>query len=280
MHKSVLIREVIDFLHIQNNERFIDATLGAGGHTLEILKAGGRVLGIEADPKMLSIAREKIADLKLIDRASLVSGNFRNIARIAGENGFDQVEGILMDLGISSVHLDDDGRGFSFKNPQSKLDMRLDPDIQGLTAADLLNSLDKSQLAGLFGSKSLALKVIDFRTVMPFQTVGDFLSLFNQKSSKRIHPATKAFMALRIAVNSELDNLEIALPQAFELLKAGGRLAVISFHSGEDMIVKEFFKNKVAQGNANASGLITPSDEEVIGNARSRSAKLRGLIKQ
>ena len=180
MHTSVLLKESVDSLHIQNGAKYIDATLGAGGHTEEILRRGGLVLGIEADPKMLEIARKRVGEAC----PTLFLGNFRDIASIAHEHGFEKVSGVLFDLGISSVHLDSDPRGFSFRNPNASLDMRLNTEAQGVTAADLLNSLDKTQLTILFESKLIAQKVVESRKNKPFESVGDFLSLFGQKWGK------------------------------------------------------------------------------------------------
>lgn len=266
MHESVLLKEAVDALHVQKGRKYIDATLGAGGHTEEILRRGGQVLGIEADPKMLEIARKRVGKAC----PTLFLGNFRDIASIAHKHGFGKVSGVLFDLGISSVHLDSDDRGFSFRDPAAPLDMRLNPETQGVTAADLVNSLNVAQLAEMLESKALARKVVELRKIKKFSTVGDLLTLFENKKRGRIHPATQVFMNLRIAVNSEYENLKAALPQAFELLDEGGRLVVISFHSGEDRIVKNFFKR---------SSLILPSSQEVALNPRARSAKMRVLTK-
>ncbi len=275
MHEPVLVSEVIDYLHIQNNAQYIDATLGAAGHSLEILKRGGMVLGIEADPAMLKFSKKRVGEAC----PTLVLGNFRDIAKIARGSGFTNVSGILFDLGISSIHFDTDARGFSFKDPSSPLDMRLNPEVQAVTAADLLNSLDQTQLTNLFESSRLARDVVNARKFKKFALVGDLLSLFEGKTRGKIHPATKAFMDLRIAVNSELDNIAEALPDAFDLLAKGGKLCVISFHSGEDRIVKENFRRLVDQGIAEATDLILPSQSEVERNPRSRSAKMRVLTK-
>lgn len=268
MHESVLLKESVDALAVVPGKKYIDATFGAGGHTKAILERGGQVLAIEADPKM--VARESANPFAL--NSKLIQGNFRDIQTIAQKNGFEEVDGILMDLGISSLHLDDDNRGFSFKDPNAPLDMRLNIETQGVRAADLLNSLDKAQLTVLLESKSLAQKVVNYRANKPFETVRDLLALFESRKRGKIHPATLAFMNLRIAVNSELENLREVLPKAYEILKKGGKLAVISFHSGEDRIVKEFFKDKNGE-------FLTPSREEIERNPRARSAKLRVITK-
>lgn len=271
-HIPVLLNESIDALKVEPGKRYIDATFGAGGHTKEILKRGGEVLSIEFDPKMIKRFGESL------EGARVVEGNFVNIDKIAKENGFHDVDGVLFDLGISSVHLDSDERGFSFKNEDAPLDMRLSPEFQGVTAADLLNSLPKSALAQMFEfgmnrhkALDLSSKIIKEREEKKFETVGDLLDIVGRERRGKIHSGTKAFMALRIAVNSELANLSEALPKAYGLLKSGGVLAVITFHSGEDRVVKEFKKD--------LQELILPSDEEISENPRSRSAKLR-IIKK
>lgn len=269
-HEPVLLKEVIYSLHIKNQGRYIDATLGAGGYTKEMSENGGIVLGIDADESMLEIAREK---LKGFD-AKLVNGNFRDIKRIALENGFTGVDGIVFDLGVSNVHFSDMNRGFSFRNPEADLDMRLNPHSQQVKASDLLNMLRVDQLTEMFGRK-IANQIVEFRETKKFQKVGDFLSLFSEKRIGKLHSATKAFLALRIAVNSELENLMAALPQAYELLGPGGVLAVVSFHSLEDEIVKDFMRSKGRKNEA-----IKPTGEEVSRNPKSRSAILRFIEKK
>lgn len=274
-HESVMVREVIKELHIKKGSLIIDATLGTAGHSLEILKAGGDVLGIEADPKMLSIAKGRVPE------GNFVLGNFNTIDRIASENGFTEVDGILFDLGVSNLHLKSDDRGFSFTERDQVLDMRLNPETQGVKAMDFLNALDKTQLTNLFlkvmkykDAKKLALKIIDNR---PVKTVGQLKDLaFGVSQKPGLDSATLPMLALRMAVNSELENLNEVLPKAYKLLKKGGRLLVITFHSGEDEIVEGFFKSKKLVGKTK---LILPTNEEVFRNQRARSAKLRVLEK-
>lgn len=281
MHTSVLLKEAIEALHIKTGGKYIDATLGAGGHSIEILRRGGKLLAFEADEKMLQIAKINIqkahGEVYVLGRDYfIVNQNFRNISAVAKDSGFREVDGILFDLGISSVHLDADSRGFSFKDPSKALDMRLSPKDQVVTAFDLLNSLPEAHLVELFlggmdyhSAKSLASKVIDKRKHGKFKTVGDMLELTG-KAKGKIHPATKPFMALRIAVNSEIDTLKSALLDAISLLKRGGVLIVISFHSGEDRVVKQQLKK---------TQLVLPTKEEILRNPRSRSAKMRIYIK-
>jgi 16S rRNA (cytosine1402-N4)-methyltransferase len=285
MHKSVLLTEAVDALHIKKHAKYIDATLGAGGHALEIINRGGEVLGIDADPKMLEVARLRLKATPRQARFTLTKGNFRDIASIAKENSFTPVSGIIFDLGVASPHFDEDSRGFSFKDSDSPLDMRLS-DTLGVTAADLLNSLPERNLRELFmtsmdygKANSLAKKVAKYREEKRFEKVSDLLAITGEKKFGKIHPATTAFQALRIAVNSEYENLEEALRGAFELIEAGGRIAVISFHSGEDKIVKRYFKTQKEEGKATLEDLVIPTEKEISENTRARSAKLRVLQK-
>ncbi len=293
-HDPVLLKETLELLHFKNQgsyisklsktKSFIDATLGAGGHTIEICKLGGKVLGIDADSEMLEVARKRLKDA--CPGVFTAHGNFRNISRIARENGFEAVDGILFDLGISTLHLKDFKRGFSFDETDSALDMRLDAKYQNVTGADLLNVLRQDQLMRLFSeamdfklAKKLSEEVVKARVIRRFKTVGDFLEVIEKlpKGNFKINPATKPFMALRIAVNSELDSLKEGLAGALELLKVGGRVAVITFHSGEDRIVKEIFGDWEKQGRGREVNEkpIVPIKDEVEKNKKARSAKLR-----
>ncbi|MFI5241088.1 MAG: 16S rRNA (cytosine(1402)-N(4))-methyltransferase RsmH [Microgenomates group bacterium] len=279
-HESVMIHEVLEALHVKNQALYIDATLGTGGHTLEISKLGGQVLGIEADSKMLSIAKERLVNANPTPK--LVHGNFMDIEKIVKDNGYDKVSGILFDLGVSNLHLTTDDRGFSFSNPDLPLDMRLDAKTQGVSASDLLNALREDQLIDLFAvtmdpgsAKWIARRVVENRGFKTFEKVSDLLEICRElKSKPTLNSATLPFLALRIAVNSELDNLFKVLPIAYDLLDEGGRLVVISFHSEEDRIVKRFM------ANFGPNELILPSHEEIEKNPRSRSAKMRFLEKK
>lgn len=284
IHESVMLSEVVSELHINNQAKYIDGTLGTAGHTLEILKRGGKVLGIESDPVILEIAKTRLENetSKIATTYKLINGNFINIDKIARENGFGSVEGILLDLGVTNLHLLDEDRGFSFSNSKENtdLDMRLNTSVQGVKASDLLNVLRFDQLEKMFevtldGSSSrwLTKQVIEKRKVSPFKKISDFLNICeNLRSDKHsINKATLPFLALRIAVNSELENLREVLPKAYNLLVTGGKLLVITFHSGEEKIVKEFDKESI---------VILPNIDEVSKNPRARSAKLRVIIKK
>ncbi len=273
-HEPVLVSEVL--AHLNKKKRVIDATLGTGGHTLKLLEAGVRVLGIESDPEILEIAKER---LKTFD-CKLVHGNFKDIDKVARENGFDKVDGILFDLGVSNLQLTDENRGFSFSNPGAVLDMRIDKDSQEITGAILLNALRKDQLEEMFSrvldsssARWLAKRVLEKREVEPIKTVGNFLEVCEGlKGKARLNPATLPFLALRIAVNSELENLKEALPKAYDLLGAGGELLIITFHSGEEEIVKSF--------SGDIIGPIKPTMDEIAKNPRARSAELFVLTKK
>lgn len=269
-HESVLVKEVIESLHVNTgsqNGKYIDCTLGTGGHSEAILKAGGSVLGIEADPKMLEIAKERLAETN----STLVLGNFDNLEKIAKDNSFEEADGILLDLGVSNLHLKEDTRGFSFESPEQELDMRLNPETQGVKAADLLNVLDQTQLTHLFEAvlshneaKRIASRIVSMR---PIFTVSELVEVLKDIPHKEhLNPATLPMLALRIAVNSELDNLTKVIPTAFGLLKKGGRLLIITFHSGEEKVLEKYITDRTK--------IRIPSYEEINKNKRSRSAKL------
>lgn len=290
MHEPVLIDQVIEGLHLKNQARYIDATVGGGGHAAEIIEKGGIVLGIDIDEKMLAMAKRRLEKVYSQESFKLVQANFRKIDEIAKREGFAPADGIIFDLGVSSAHFNSANRGFSFQEEGALLDMKLSPNSQGVSAADLLNILRPDQLKqgfekvmGKVESDKLVKAIIKQRRQSPFKTVGDFLKVTRVLRKKgKLHPATKAFLALRIKVNSELENLREGLPKAFSILKPGARLLVISFHSLEDVIVKTFFK-EMAKANLAyilSKRPIRASSVEVRNNSRSRSAKLRILEKK
>lgn len=301
-HEPVLKSEVLEALRIDRLARLkqkakvIDATVGLGGHSAEFVSRKIKVLGIDADKKALEVARQVLkeacptSDHNGEECFELVWDNFRKIEDIARKKSFDKVSGILFDLGVSTPQLTSEDRGFSFQFKEAPLDMRMNPEKQGVTAADLLNSLNETQLTNLFSkvlpkgsSKRLAKEVVSYRRSKPFEKVGDFLEVVgvSVRGKKSIDPATLPFLALRMAVNSELEDLEESLPPALGLLKKGGRMAVISFHSGEDKLVKHFFKDSEEEGLVKLINKrpIEPSEEEIKINPKSRSAKLRILEK-
>jgi 16S rRNA (cytosine1402-N4)-methyltransferase len=253
-HIPVLFAATLDNLVVRPGGTYIDGTLGGGGHTAGMLERGaGRVLGIDRDPAALQAAAERLHDYR--DRLTLVHGNFRDVGRLAREQGFDQVDGVLLDIGVSSPQLDVAERGFSF-GQDAPLDMRMDP-TQGLTAADLVNTLPEDELADVIyrygeerASRRIAKRIAERRRSAPITNTTELAELVVRavggRKDERIHPATRTFQALRIAVNDELGALEEALPAATELLAIDGRLAVITFHSLEDRIVKEFMRRESA----------------------------------
>ncbi len=297
VHSPVLTDEVIERLAVEPGGRYIDCTLGAGGHARLIMEAGAPgaiLLGIDADPHAVALARD---NLKGFDGdLQLVNANFRDLEETAGKLGFVPAHGVLFDLGISSMQLAEDGRGFSFQT-EAPLDMRFSPE-QELTAADIVNDYDESDIANLiweYGEERFSRRIAKaiLRT-RPLQTTTALASVVSRAVPGRgkIHPATRTFQALRIAVNDELRTLESALEQARNILGPAGRLVVISFHSLEDRIVKQFFQREsrdcicppetplcICEHKATLRIItrrpITPTPEEQKTNPRSRSAKLR-----
>jgi len=295
-HTSVLLKEIITFLRVKNNEKYIDATLGGGGHSFEILRLGGKVLGIDQDIDAIKYVGDKWEiqreNLKLDkDSLALVKGNFREIDKIAHLNNFTKVGGIVFDLGVSSHQINDPGRGFSFLK-SGPLDMRMDKESP-TRAMDLINVLSRGELYEIFSklgqerrSRSIADSIVKSRKVRAIKTTDDLVDVvrvaygFRKKELspfERTLISQKVFQALRIIVNNELENLKEALPKALELLKPKGRLLVISFHSLEDGIVKKSFIDfeKNNKGRVITKKIVIPGQEEIGINRRSKSAKLR-----
>ena len=282
-HQPVLLKETLKYLNVRRGKKYIDATVGGGGHAVEIVKRGGNVLGLDVDPEAIEATGLKVKSEKL----KVVQGNFKNIEKIAKENDFYPVAGILYDLGLSSFQLEHSGKGFSFQKDEP-LDMRADPSLQ-ITAADLVNGLSEKEVTKLFEkygeeshARAIAGAIIRSRWDKPIETSAELADIVARvvKREKKIHPATQVFQALRIAVNDELNNLQSSLPPAFGLLEPRGRLVVISFHSLEDRIVKNFFKEVGEErGKILTKKPVVPTQEEVERNPRARSAKLRAIEK-
>ena len=298
VHVPVLLDEILAGLQPQLGGYFVDCTVGLGGHAaaiLEKISPSGRLLGIDADPEAIKLSQDKLGDYG--EAVTLVNDNFINLEAICKRYHFHPVDGILFDLGVSSLQLDTAERGFSF-HLDAPLNMRFDPG-QGLTASDIVNSFSEQELAKLiekYGeerhSRRIARYIVQNR---PIATTVELASLVEQAlggKRAKIHPATRTFMALRIAVNSELQNLELALKQTINLLRPGGRLTVISYHSLEDRIVKQFMRYAASSclcppgtvicrcGHVPTLKLISrkvikPTSLEIESNPRSRSAKLR-----
>jgi 16S rRNA (cytosine1402-N4)-methyltransferase len=283
-HTPAMLEEVLRFLNPKPREHFIDGTVGLGGHAKELVARvlpGGRLLAIDRDADNLAIAKERLAQHAA--HVVFVRDSYANLAKHAYDHGFSDARGVLLDLGFSSVHVDDPSRGFSFQ-AAGPLDMRYDR-TQELTAMTIVNGWTKEELARIFrayGQERFAMKIADAivrarrreRIVTTLQLVEVITSVAPRRG--KMHPATRVFQALRIAVNDELGELERALPQAVEVLGDGGRLAVISFQSLEDRIVKRFFKQHDGRElKVLTKHVIVPTDDEIKRNPRARSAKLR-----
>ena len=298
MHRPVLYQEIIHFLSPHRGGYYIDATLGAGGHAWGILEASapdGRLLGMDVDPQALQLAHEKLSDFG--SRAILVRASYTSLAEQMAALEWTAVDGIVLDLGVSSMQLDTPQRGFSFQ-VDAPLDMRFDPD-NPVRAGDLVNNLSEDELADVlfrYGEERRARRVArSIVAARPLETTRQLAQVVAQATSAgrpNMHPATRTFQALRIAVNGELEALERTLPQAVSALEPQGRLAVISFHSLEDRIVKHYFRQESQDcicpprqpvctcGHRAVIRLVTkrpvqPADSEVKENPRSRSARLR-----
>lgn len=299
-HTSVLLDEAIENLAVQPGGRYIDATVGAGGHSLAILREsepGGLVLAMDADPHAIEFARGSLSDY--IDSVKFANANFRELKRTANRYNFVPVHGVLLDLGLSSMQLAASGRGFSFQT-EAPLDMRFS-EKQTLTASDIVNTYAETDLANVIWelgeerlSRRIARAIVHARPIRTTTELANVVARAAPAGRSRIHPATKTFQALRIAVNDELAALTTALEQARDVLGVGGRLVVISFHSLEDRIVKQFFQRESKdcicppeQPACNCGHKatvriltkrpVTPSTAEIERNPRSRSAKLRAV---
>lgn len=300
MHEPVLLEEVLAGLAVKPGGHYIDGTLGGGGHARAILEQAGpegRLLGIDRDPHALALAQARLAGLP---NATLARGNFSEMKTLAQQHGLGGVDGVLLDIGVSSMQLDTPERGFSFQ-ADAPLDMRMDPDLPR-SAADWVNQTSESDLADVLwrygeerASRRIARFVVEARQRAPIRTTGELAAIVARAKGGprgRIHPATQTFQALRVAVNDELGALEQGLESALELLKTGGRLAVISFHSLEDRVVKQRLSAHVGRRESLEAGgerwIVSPprvkwivktpamaGEAEVKRNPRARSARLR-----
>lgn len=278
-HKSVLLQEVLDYLRIEKDRWYLDATLGDGGHSLEILKRGAKVLGLDVDPHGLDRARIRFQEALINqDKYCLIRGNFRDIDQEVGDKNF---WGVIFDLGVSSSQIDTPQRGFSFQN-LGPLDMRMDPNL-AVCAQDLINALNYGELTKLFKTygeerraKEIARSVLGARPVNNTKQLADVIGHIAY-GKDRITTLARVFQSLRIAVNDELNALREALPKALSATKSKGKILVISFHSLEDRIVKDAFKEWERQnlGMIITKKPIMAQDLEVGQNTRARSAKLR-----
>jgi 16S rRNA (cytosine1402-N4)-methyltransferase len=292
-HLSVFKHEAVEALQVQPGSWYIDATFGRGGHTRSILKQGGKVIALDCDQDAIAFGQQQFAQEIGNKELLLINQNFDRLQSvwqtIRDQENIPAVAGVLFDFGVSSPQLADADRGFSFQS-NGPLDMRMDKRL-GVQAKDLIAILPEKQLAELFWtyggedqSRRIARHLVQKRQETPFTTtqqLADAISRIKPKTG-HLHPATKVFQALRIAVNSELDSIEQALPQSLEVVQRGGRVVTISFHEGEDRIAKKTFLDWQGKGYGNivTKKAIQPTETELTENPRSRSARLRIFEKQ
>ena len=295
VHKSVLFDEAIKALDLNENKIIVDGTAGGGGHSGEIAKRAKRVISIDQDPDAIAVLNERLGDK---ENVTIVHDNYSNIKNIVSNLNIEQIDGLLLDLGVSSFQLDTAERGFSF-HKDAPLDMRMSK--SGLSAYDVVNNYDERQLADIiyrYGeekfSRRIAANIVKARAKKPIETTFELVDIIKssmpQKAMRDAHPARRTFQAIRIEVNAELDVLKSTLEDAFDILAPGGRIAIITFHSLEDRIVKEQFAKwcqgctcpkefpvcvcgKKPKGKTFKS--ISPSKEELEENPRARSSRLR-----
>jgi len=292
-HIPVMVEEVTDLLITDRGGIYVDATVGAGGHTkrlIEKLDKNGKVIAIDWDPEMLNLSMLNLSDY--LDRIKFIGGNFSNLDEILKKQGISFISGLLLDLGVSSIHFDKASRGFSFKN-EGPLDMRINP-ANPLTAYAIVNTWPYQQLEHLIRicgerfSHKITKAIVEEREKKEIKTTKELASIIErvipkkETSKKKIHPATKTFLALRVAVNYEFDNLTKVLQKAVSVIVPGGRIAIITFHSLEDRIVKETFRFMAKMGGWKliTKKPITPKEEEIQNNPRARSAKLRVIERE
>ena len=287
VHEPVMVAEVLAALAPERGGLFVDCTVGLGGHAQALLEAGAtRLIGIDRDPAALALARAALA--RWSDRVELLHADYRELGPLLDARGIDAVDGVLADLGVSSLQLDGDGRGFSFRRDEP-LDMRMDP-TSGESAAEWIAAAPEPELADVifrFGEERFARRIarliVAARAEAPIRTTGQLAALARRaipsRGYQRIDPATRTFQAVRIRVNRELDRLDEFLRDAASRLRAGARLAVISFHSLEDRIVKHTFRALVQAQPAALRAVtrkpLAPGERETERNPRARSARLR-----
>ena len=296
IHKSVLLQKAIDGLEIKDGDIFIDGTLGGGGHSEEVFKRFGkkvRVIGIDTDSEALSRAEKRLSEQGF--KATYLQGNFRDIDTILKTAEVEKVDKILLDIGLSSNQFEDSGRGFSFqKDEPMVMNFKKDLSEQDLTAGEIVNNWDEENLKAIlegYGEEKFAWRIakaiVSKRALKPIETTTELVDIILSATPKfyhhqKIHPATKTFQALRITVNDEIRALKEGIQKSFEILNSHGRLAIISFHSLEDRVVKQFFNefDKSGVGKKITKKPLTASAEELAENPRARSAKLRIIEKQ
>jgi len=283
-HEPVMLREVLELFRIEPGCTYVDATVGLGGHSAAMLAEGARLVGVDRDPEALAHAAARLEGYA--ERLVLIHGSFTDLPDLLASIGIGPVHGVLMDLGVSSLQLEKPERGFSFRQ-DGPLDMRMDPNGP-VTAAELVNGLPEPDLARILHAyggepraRSIARAIVRARDRAPISSTSELAAVITRVASRggrrSIHPATRSFQALRIAVNDELDTLEQGIAGALEVLAPGGRLVVIAFHSLEDRIVKRAFLHEASEGRLEilTRKPLRPAREEVVVNPRARSAKLR-----
>lgn len=290
LHQPVMLADTIQALAIKPDQWYIDATFGRGGHTTAILEKGAKVVALDFDQDAVEYGSSTLQKYLTTGKLLLARSNFAQLSKTVlqfADQTQNKFAGILFDFGTSVDQLTNQERGFSFSGT-GPLDMRMDNRL-GVTAAQLLAVLSEQQLADSFrdfggeeAARAIAKAIVTTRKTTPIETTSQLVGLITRVKRNRgkLHPATKVFQALRIIVNSELDNISEALPQARTLIQPGGRIVTIAFHEGEDRLVKHFFKAQEQAGQGEALDLVQPDQAEVDANPRSRSAKLRVFIKK
>lgn len=285
MHIPVLLNEVLEYLNPQVDENFIDATVGGGGHSLAILekiKPNGKVLGIDQSPEAIEDLKIKIKELNLENRFILSHGNFTQISEIVKKNNFKPISGILFDLGLSSDLLEKSGRGFSFMKDEF-LDMRFNPRTGELTAAEILNQWPEDKLEEVFReyggerfARRIAKRIFEQRKKTKIVRTNQLVEIVKKALGRFFHikSLARVFQSLRIVVNNEIKNLQTVLEKSIDILPIKGRIVVITYHSGEDRIVKNFFKQEKRIKIITKKPII-PTQQEIYKNQKARSAKLR-----
>lgn len=296
-HIPVLLKEVMEYLNPKPGDVILDGTLNGGGHSEEILKAigkNGKLIGIEQDMEVLEKLKSRIRGDELWKKATLINGNFRNLDELLALCKIEKLDGVLFDFGLSSLQLDDSDRGFSFqRNAPLLMTFKSGPGPNDLTAADIVNDWGEKDIANvLYGygeerySRRIARAITETREKKRIETTFDLAEIVRKSvpvayRRRRIDCCTRTFQALRIAVNDELNAIEEGIKKAWEMLSEDSRIVTISFHSLEDRIVKNFFKEEAKNGRGKilTKKPLVPSDEEIFFNPRSRSAKLRAMEK-
>ncbi len=295
IHKTVLLHEAIDGLDIKNGDIFVDGTLGGGGHSEEVAKRFGNsvvMIGIDLDPEAIERASARLSPLN--PNIQYIHGSFRNIDNLLETSGIKSADKILLDIGLSSNQFEDSGRGFSFQKDEPLImSFKKDLKQEDLTAREIVNTWDLENISTIlksYGEEQFAWKIakaiVARREIKPIDTTFDLVEIIKIATPKwyhhkRIHPATKTFQALRITVNDEIESLKDGVAKGFSILNPGGRLAVISFHSIEDRVIKNFYRDrdKEGLGKVITKKPIIPTEAEIAENPRSRSSKLRIIEK-